>query len=175
MSHRFQVVVPDPVAAQLFRLAESHGEPPSTVAAHMVRGAVRAASDSGNVRPLRSARSVVARAGSVRPRWLEPYGGDRDWRLEMWGAIVALRARYPRHLGSLKDLWWTDESHTETLCALAVWRGDLDDGGQDPREELSFQAQLADYAVTLGREGGGVDRAWTPGVPPEDWLAQLPV
>ena len=172
MSHRFQVVVPDPVAAQLFQLAETRGEPPSTIAAHMVRGAVGEAADNGNVRSLRSAPSVLARVGAARPRWLEPYGGDRDWRLEMWGAIVALRVRYPRHLGSLKDLWWNDESHTETLCALAVWRGDLDDGALDPREEVSFQTQLAEYAATLGREAGGVDRAWTPGIPPEEWLAQ---
>ena len=174
MSHRFQVVVPDPVAAQLFRLAETRGEPPSTIAAHMVRGAVGQASDTGNVRSLRSARSFQARSGAARPRWLEPYGGDHDWRAEIWGAIVALRARYPRHLGALKDGWWKDESHTETLSALAVWRGDLDDGGMDPREELSFQAQLAEYAATLAREGGGVDRRWAPGVPPEEWLAERP-
>jgi hypothetical protein len=173
VSHRFQVVVPDPVAAQLFQLAETQGEPPSTIEAHMVRGAIGEAAGTGKVRSFRSAPSAVARAGGVRPRWLEPYGGDREWRLEMWGSIVALRVRYPRHLGSLKELWWTDESHTETLCALAVWRGDLDDGGLDPREEVSFQAQLAEYAAILSREAGGVDRAWMPGVPRNEWLAEF--
>jgi len=87
----------------------------------------------------------------------------------MWGAVVALHGRYPRHLAALKDEWWTDESHTETLCALAVWRAELDDTGQDPREELAFQTQLADYAQVLRQQGGGVTKAWKPGAPPEMW------
>jgi hypothetical protein len=87
----------------------------------------------------------------------------------MWGAIVALHGRYPRQLGTLKDEWWTDASHTETLCALAVWRAEIDDTGQDPREELSFQAQLLDYSQVLGQEGGGVTKAWKPGAPPDEW------
>jgi hypothetical protein len=35
-----------------------------------------------------------------RPRWLEPYGGDAEWRQQMWGAIVALHGRYPHHLST---------------------------------------------------------------------------
>ncbi|MGO8905189.1 MAG: hypothetical protein ACLQMH_06130 [Solirubrobacteraceae bacterium] len=62
---------------------------------------------------------------------------------------VALHGRYPRHLQDLKHGWWTDEVHTETLCAPAVWRAEIDDAGQDPREELAFHAQLADYANKL--------------------------
>jgi hypothetical protein len=89
----------------------------------------------------------------------------------MWGAIVALHARYPRHLEHLKDDWWTDDSHTETLCALAVWRAEIDDAGQDPREELAFQTHLAHYAHTLRQQGGGVAKAWTPGAPPREWAA----
>jgi hypothetical protein len=87
----------------------------------------------------------------------------------MWGAIVALHGRYPRQLGTLKDEWWTDEAHTETLCALAIWRAEIDDSGQDPREELAFQAQIADYSNTLRQEGGGVTKAWKPGAPAEEW------
>jgi hypothetical protein len=87
----------------------------------------------------------------------------------MWGQIVALHGRYPRTLAHLKDQWWTEEQHTETLCALAVWRSDLDDAGVDPREELAFHAQLADYAQTLRQDGGGVTKAWKPGAPPEKW------
>jgi len=89
----------------------------------------------------------------------------------MWGAIVALHGRYPRHLEALKDEWWTDDAHTETLCALAVWRGEIDDAGEDPREELAFKARLADYAHALRQQGGGVTRAWKPGAPPTEWLA----
>jgi hypothetical protein len=71
--------------------------------------------------------------------------------------------------GHLKDESWTDEAHTETLCALAVWRAEIDESGQDPREELAFQTQLADYSHTLRQEGGGVAKAWKPGAPPDNW------
>ncbi len=100
---------------------------------------------------------------------LEPYGGNPDWRQEMWGAIVALHGRYPRALANLKDEWWTDDAHTETLCALAVWRTEIDDAGADPREELAFQTQLSDYAHALRQEGRGVTKAWSPGAPPGEW------
>src|SRR6202050_3137930 len=33
----------------------------------------------------------------------------------------------------------------------------------DPRFELAFQAQLADYGQALRQEGGSVTSAWTPG------------
>jgi hypothetical protein len=169
MSCRFQVVLPDPVATQLHELAGAAGEPPSTVAGQMVRNGVADAAHAGKVRRLRPAPTFVDREGGVRAQWLEPYGGDQGWRQEMWGAIVALHGRYPRHLEALKDEWWTDEAHTEILCALASWRAEIDDGGQDPREELAFQAQLADYAHTLRQQGGGVTKAWKPGAPPDGW------
>jgi hypothetical protein len=94
-----------------------------------------------------------------------------DWRQQMWGQIVALHGRYPTHLANLKDKWWTDESTTETLCALAVWRAEIDDTGQDPRDELVFQTQLGNYAQYLRQQGGGVTKAWTPGAPPPEWAA----
>jgi hypothetical protein len=87
----------------------------------------------------------------------------------MWGAIVAMHGRYPRALESLKEGWWGDDSHAETLCALAVWRGEIDDAGEDPREELAFQSQLADYGRLLREQGGGVAKAWKPGAPPRSW------
>lgn len=135
----------------------------------MVHHGVAQAAKDGKVCPLRPAPVLVDGKGSERAPWLEPYGGDPSWRAEMWGQVVALHGRYPRVLGALKDKWWTDESHTETLCALAVWRAELDDAGVDPREELAFQAQLADYAQTLRGEGGGVTKAWSPGAPPTRW------
>lgn len=109
----------------------------------------------------------------MRARWLEPYGGDRKWSVEMWGAIVELHGRYPRQLESLQDGWWLDEAHTETLCALAVWRGEIDDAGDDPREELAFQSHLAHYAAVLRAQGGGVDSAWVPGAPPSEWAGPV--
>jgi hypothetical protein len=132
-------------------------------------GTCRLAKD-GKVRRLRQLLLIVGAAKTgERACWLEPWGGDADWRAEMWGQIVALHGRYPRTLAYLKDEWWTEEQHTETLCALAVWRSELDDAGVDPREELAFHAQLADYAQTLRQEGGGVTKAWKPGAPPDEW------
>jgi hypothetical protein len=90
---------------------------------------------------------------------------------QTWGAIVALHGRYPAQLATLKDLWWTDDSTTETLSALAAWRAELDDGGQDPREELAFQAQLTDYSQLLRQKSGGVTKTWKPGAPPPQWTA----
>src|SRR5450759_5821892 len=104
----------------------------------MVRSGVAEASRDGKVRSLRPAPILAAHKGGQRARWLEPYGGDNGWRQEMWGAIVALHGRYPRHLENLKDRWWTDEAHTETLCALAVWRAEIDDKGENPREAVSY-------------------------------------
>jgi len=94
---------------------------------------------------------------------------DGEWRQQMWGQVVALHGRYPLQLQALKDEWWTDESQTETLCALALWRAELDDTGQDPREELAFQNQLVDYTQLLRQQGGGVTKAWKPGAPPAEW------
>ncbi len=169
MSQRLQIVLPDPVAAQLRELATGAEEPPSSVAAQLVRSGLVETAREGKVRALRPARVLVARQGAERAPWLEPYGGDPTWREEMWGAIVALHGRYPRHLEALKDAWWTDDAHAETLCALVVWRGEIDDAGEDPREELAFQTQLADYAHALRQQGGGVARAWRPGAAPDEW------
>jgi hypothetical protein len=170
MSRSVKIVLPEPVAVQLAELAVSSDEAPATLAAHMVRNGVALAAKDGKVRQLKPRRIEVGRANSERPSWLEPYGGDPEWRQQMWGAIVALHGRYRRQLGVLKEDWWADDAHTETLCALSVWRAEIDDTGQDPREELAFQAQLADYARALRQEGGGVTKAWKPGAPPENWI-----
>jgi len=168
MSQRIGIVLPDPVAHQLRELATGTGEPLATLAGQIVRDGVALAAKDGKVRALRASPTVLAEAAG-RPRWLEPYGGDRTWRQEMWGAIVALHGRYPRHLQDLKDGWWTDEAHTETLCALATWRAELDDTGQDPRDELAFHTHLSDHRTTLRQEGGGITKAWQPGAPPQGW------
>lgn len=166
MSRRLQIVLPDPVAAHLRELAAGAREPLATVTAQMVRSVVALAATGGEVRALRPSAASLGKP-DARARWLEPYGGDPAWRGEIWGAIVALHGRYPRQLQNLKDEWWTDEAHTETLCALAAWRAEIDDGGEDPREELAFHAPLAEYAHTLRQQGGGVSKAWQPGAPPQ--------
>lgn len=170
MSRKLQIVLPEPFAKQLEELATAAGEPLATIAGQIVRDGVAHATKSGKVKARRPAQVVVGEA-SGRPRWLEPYGGDPALRTEMWGAIVALHGRYPRHLHYVKTGWWEDESQTETLCALAVWRAEIDAAGQDPREELEFHHQLADSAHTLRQQGGGVEKTWQPGAPPEEWIA----
>ncbi|HEX4837067.1 MAG TPA: hypothetical protein VFV03_00875 [Solirubrobacteraceae bacterium] len=169
MSRKYQVVLPDPAAAQLDELAAGAGEPASTLAGQILRHGIAEAAKDGKVRQPKQAPVILAGQGGERARWLEPYGGNHSWLAEMWGAIVALHGRYPRILEHLKDQWWTDEFHTEMLCALATWRAEIDDCGVDPREELAFHAQLADYARTLRQEGGGVSQAWEPGAPPREW------
>jgi hypothetical protein len=103
--------------------------------------------------------------------WIEPVMGDAAWRRQMWGSIVALHGRYPQALAHLKDGWWDDSSHVETLCALVVWRDWIDVAADDPRHELAFQAQLADYGQVLRQEGGSVTSAWRPGAPPSKWAS----
>lgn len=169
MSRKIQIVLSDPQADQLAELAANTGERQSTLAGLFVRIGIAQAADDGKVRQLRQAPVIVGAKNDGRARWLEPYGGDLGWRTEMWGQIVALHGRYPDALASLKDQWWASEAHTETLCALAVWRAEIDDGGVDPREELAFHHQLADYAHALRQEGGGVTKAWEPGAPPTEW------
>jgi hypothetical protein len=170
MSRRVQLVLPEPVATQLQELAAGAQEATATVAAQMLRGAVAEAAAEGRVRALRPVQQPSPRARRAeRARWLEPYGGGRDWSVSMWGAIVELHGRYPRQLEALQEGWWLDEAHTETLCALAVWRGEIDDAGQDPREELAFQSHLAQYSSILRAQAAGVDATWVPGAPPADW------
>ena len=168
MSRKIQIVLPEPVAIQLQELADGRGEPLATFARQLVRDGIAHAAKDGSVRaPAASASNPSLRG--VRPRWLEPYGGDSGWRREMWGAVVALHGRYPRHLEHLHTGWWNDESQAETFYALAVWRADIDDAGQDPREELAFHHQLDAYAQKLRQQGGGVERTWQPGPPPAEW------
>jgi hypothetical protein len=87
----------------------------------------------------------------------------------MWREIVVLHRRYPKALGNVKDGWWEDEAQTEQLLALAAWRAQLDQHGDDPREELAFHAQLSDFAAQQRQQGGGVTKAWKPGAPPDQW------
>jgi hypothetical protein len=107
MSRKIQIVLPDPQADQLAELANGTGEPPSTLAALLVRNGIAQAAKDGKVRQLRQTPVVTTNQSGQRARWLEPYGGDPTWRQEMWGAIAALHGRYPRALANLKDQFAT--------------------------------------------------------------------
>ncbi len=174
MSQRRQIVLPDPVDQQLCELAASADTPPSTLAAHIVAAGVAQAAKDGKVRPLRPAPALAGTRGEERPPWLEPYGGDTEWRRQMWGQVVALHGRYPLQLGALKDKWWSEESTTETLCALAVWRAELDDAGVDPRDELAFQSQLADYSSSCASRAAASPRHGNPAPHPPSGLRRRP-
>jgi hypothetical protein len=170
MSRKYQVTVPGPVAEQLEQLGAASEQPPTTLAGQFVRSEVARAVAEGRVRPLRELpASTGAAIGGGRARWLEPYGGDADWRADMWGQIVALHGRYPKALAWLQEGWWTDEELLETLCALAVWRAEVDDAGVDSREELAFHLQLRELSQVLRQAGGGVTKAWKPSALPDEW------
>ncbi len=172
-SRRIKVTLPAAVAQQLDRLAMRAGEPPAKVAAQMIRQSVGDAERHEHARDRRAREPASSEHDPVdqdeRAPWLEPYGGSREWRGLTWGAIVGLHARYPDTLSALKEGWWRNASHLETLSALAVWRQWIDDAGRDPREELAFQVQLADYGHLLRRERGSTIDDWQPGAPPIEW------
>ncbi len=173
MSRRIKMTLPDPLVAQLEALAEARGEPTSRVAAQLVCAEIekRIGEQTGQaIVPF--VETAVAPDMDRRAPWIEPFYDQEEWRTQMWGSIVALYGRYPRALEHLKDGWWEDATHVETLCALVVWRDWIDQEADDPRHELAFQAQLADYGRGLRQEGGGVTRAWRPGAPPDEWASK---
>ena len=173
MSSRYiKVALAEQYAAELDALAASTGEPVATLANRLIRYALSQAVRDGRVREPKLAPQAAHRAQGGRARWLEPYGGDADWRAAMWGQIVALHGRFPQYLSHLKDKWWKHEAHTDALCALATWRADIDDAGTDPREELSFLTAIIDFGNLLRQEGGGVTKAWEPGAPPREWAGK---
>lgn len=166
MSSRIKITLPDEIAARLDELAATSGEPVSRVAGQMVRDGLAKLAAAARGHDMAPADEQPV----TRPSWLEPYGGDRQWRRFMWGSILALCARYPGELKGLKQGWWNDEAQVETLCALAHWRQMLDDAGRDPREELDFQLNIVEFGRRLKQAGGGVAKDWKPGAAPDEWL-----
>jgi hypothetical protein len=169
MSYRMKITLSDTAMAELERRAGDVGEPVARVAARIV---VAQITENGSATRSTSAASTYDDTEADLDRhapWIEPVMGDPAWRRQMWGSIVALYGRYPHALAHLKDKWWDDASHVETLCALVVWRDWIDQLADDPRYELAFQAQLADYGRALRQEGGSVTSAWVPGAPPDGW------
>ncbi len=125
-SQRIKVTLPESLAQKLDKLANRAGEPPAKIAAHMIRQATTEAEADESARhepaddhTRHNEAQPPERAG--RPPWLEPYGRSREWRGLMWAAIVGLHTRYPDALSLLKDGWWRNATHLETLSALAVW------------------------------------------------------
>jgi hypothetical protein len=169
MSQRLKITLSDAVMAELRSVAARDGVPVARIAAARVvePNPAEQRGDSAPILPtLIEDQNPPA---DKHASWIEPVMGDVEWRRWMWGSIVALHGRYPRALAYLKEGWWKDSSHLETLAALVVWRDWIDVAADDPRHELAFQVQLADYSHQLRQEGGGVTTAWKPGAPPAKW------
>ena len=170
MSFRLQVTVADDIADELERRAEAAGQPSSRVAATLINLALTDHTAKRNITTARSPAAISA--PPTRPPWLEPHDpAERHiWRGELWLAVLALSTRYPRELDRLEAEWWRRTSRIEQLAALDAWRLQIDHHGQDPREELAFQAQLADLHHTLERTPGIGTDTFDRGLPPDEWL-----
>ena len=68
-----------------------------------------------------------------------------------------------RALEHLKDGWWDDAAHVETLCALVIWRDWIDQEADDPGMSWRSRRSLPTMGGSFRQEGGGVTRAWKPG------------
>jgi hypothetical protein len=171
MTQRLKITLTDTAMDELRSAAARDGVPVSRIAAE------RVSQPPSNNEPDRDAVLLPAQIADDdfvtdnHAPWIEPIMGDEAWRRRMWASIVALYGRYPHALAHLRDGWWNQSSHFETLCALVVWRDWIDIAADDPRHELAFQAQLTDYSLQLRQEGGSVTDAWKPGAPPIEWFS----
>jgi hypothetical protein len=147
MDRRVRITLPEPLVRVLERMADEADEPVARIAAQLVRDQLDQLSADGRRMPARR-QAIPGSRHSERPPWLEPYGGDPNWRRQMWGEIVALCGRYPAQLRGLQEGWWNDAAHLEHVCALICWRQLLDDSARDPVEELSFQLHIAELGAT---------------------------
>jgi hypothetical protein len=165
MTHRVMITLPDPLGDQLDEYAARSGQRTSTAAVQLVRHAL-----TSKTRVDLSASR--APAGERAAPWIEPTDKTRAaWRSETWMAILALCARYPKELARLENEWWRRPSRVETLAALAEWRNQLDHHGQDPREELVFQARITELQHALEYTPGTGTSTFDPEAPPpRDWL-----
>jgi hypothetical protein len=170
MSQRLKITLSDAAMAELRGVAARDGVPIARVAAERLSQTSPTARSSDGTSHL-PALIDDDLADDRHAPWIEPVMGDLEWRRRMWGSIAALHGRYPRHLSHLREGWWKDSSHVETLCALVVWRDWIDVAAEDPRHELAFQAQLSDFSHQFRQEGGGVTTAWKPSALPPEWLA----
>lgn len=91
------------------------------------------------------------------------YGDSREWRGPTWGR----NRQDPEVLSSLRDGWWRNATHLETLSA--TWPQSTDNTSSNPREELSFQIRLTNYGRLLREQAGSMLDRWQPGAPPADW------
>ena len=171
MSYRLQVTIADDVADELERRAHAAGQPASRVGATLINLALNTDATAGPS-PAAARSASASRRAVEPPSWLEPVAPHerREWRSELWAAVVALYARYPRELDRLEASWWCNRARTEHLAALDAWRFAIDQGSRDPREELAFHAQLDDLRYALEHAPGVGADVFRPGPPQHEWL-----
>jgi hypothetical protein len=168
---RIQISLSTPTLDQLRAIAHSTGEPVARVATRMLMAGF-ADGRSAPCAPSRPATSDIDEAAQepAVPSWLEPFDEEerRIWRQQAWGDALALYNRYPSALANLPESWWCDTDLFEIVCAMAAWRLHIDCAGRDPRDELAFHHQLADFRYVLDHLPGGVTTRFKPGAVP-DW------
>jgi hypothetical protein len=170
---RIQISLSTPTLDQLRAIANSTGEPVARAAARMLMAGLAGGGSPARARIQPPSTDVDGAADEPRrPSWLEPLDEEerRLWLRQTWGDVLALYNRYQGAFENLPEAWWRKSNLLETVCALAAWRLEIDWGGRDPREELAFQFQLADFRETLHRLPGGVASKFRPGAPHDDWL-----
>jgi hypothetical protein len=169
---RIQISLSTPTFDQLRAIAGSTGEPVARVATRLLMSGL-ADGRSAPHTPSRPAAPNVDEADHepTVPPWLEPFDDEerRLWRRQAWGDALALYNRYPTALANLPESWWCDADLFEIVCAMAAWRLNIDCAGLDPRDELAFHHQLADFRYVLDHLPGGVTTRFTPGAVP-DWF-----
>jgi hypothetical protein len=170
MTHRVMITLPDPLGEQLDKHAARTGQRTSTAAAQLVRDALNLLAAT-KTRAVSASRSPTSEQTAP---WIEPSDETRaPWRSETWMAILALCARYAKELARLENEWWQRPSRVETLAALAEWRNRLDHDGEDPRDELAFQARLAELQYALEYTPGTGANTFNPDAPPPaDWVGE---
>lgn len=162
---RIQISLSTPTLDQLRAIAGSTGEPVARVTTRLLMSGLV----DGRSVPRTPSRPVTpdideADHEPTVPPWLEPFDGEerRLWRRQAWGDALALYNRYPTVLANLPESWWRDVDLFETVCAMAAWRLNIDCVGQDPRDELAFHHQLADFRYVLDHLPGGVTTRFKP-------------
>ena len=134
---------------------------------------VALAAKDGKVRPLRPAPVLVGGNGSERAPWLEPYGGDAEWRQQMWGAIVALHGRYPDPARSAqRQMVERRLADRDTVRARRMASRTRRHTARTPATSSPSRTSSPTTPKLLRQQGGGVTKAWKPGAPPPEWAAK---
>lgn len=168
---RIAVTLDEHARSQLAKRAEAAGEPVARTAARLIQDGLLSTHAARPDRP--GAKQRADDGGKAEaPSWLEPQSSQERWRRELWSAVCALAARYPRTFRALSAEWWRDRALIEVLGALAAWRAQLDSGeGADPRAELLFhdRLELLQRSLTEGSDPTGP--RFSRGPPPLEWVA----